>query len=273
MSNPPLPTVFVPHGGGPWPHMKLDFLPADEGDALLAHMRSVSDLGGAVPEAVLVISAHFEAPVATVTTGASPDLLFDYYNFPPEAYRYRWPAPGSPELARRVRGLLEGAGLATAEDPDRGFDHGTFIPLMAAWPQVEVPVVQLSLLSSMDPAAHLRMGRALAPLRDEGVYIVGSGNSFHNLRALFGERAAALVTASVAFDDWLAEAVTSPEAERNDRLAQWSTAPSARACHPREEHLLPLMVVAGAAGADPGRVQWSGTMAGFRISAHQFGGV
>ena len=267
-----MPTAFVPHGGGPWPLLSLPgLMPDDEGVRLKAYMESIAELAGATPRALLVVSAHWEADVPTVNTGARPGMLYDYYNFPPAAYELQWPAPGDPELAGEVRHLLEGAGFRTAADADRGYDHGTFIPLLAAYPEADVPVVQLSLQADLDPAAHLAMGRALAPLRDQGVYILGSGNSFHNLRALFRERNAENVAHSHRFDAWLEEAVALPEAERDARLASWAKAPSAQPSHPREEHLIPLMVAAGAAGEDAGRVAWRGDMAGFRISAHHFG--
>ncbi|MEM9070480.1 MAG: class III extradiol ring-cleavage dioxygenase, partial [Myxococcota bacterium] len=195
----------------------------------------------------------------------------DYGGFPQEAYELQWPAPGHPAVATEVRQRLERAGFATDEDAERGFDHGVFIPLLAAFPAPAVPVVQLSLKRGLDPAEHLSIGRALAPLRDDGVFIVGSGNSFHNLRAFFRERTSAMKAHSEAFDAWLASAIAAPADQRAERLTGWAQAPSARASHPREEHLLPLMVVAGAAEADLGTVAWSGTQAGFRISAHHFG--
>ena len=170
-----------------------------------------------------------------------------------------------------MRSLLERAGFSAALDTERGLDHGTFIPLLAAYPEADVPVVQLSLITSLDPVEHISMGRALAPLRDHGVFIVGSGNSFHNLRALFREKTPEMYEHSQAFDAWLAQTVILPEAERTEQLVNWAAAPSARPAHPREEHLIPLMVVAGAAGSDLGRVAWTGEMAGFRISAHHFG--
>src|SRR3954463_1035165 len=241
-----MPVVFLPHGGGPWPFVDLPFGSKSELDALARYLRSVSALPKTPPKAVLVISAHWEEPVPTVMTGEHPPMLYDYYGFPPESYEIQWPAPGNPELAARVRHLLEGGGFQTASDPARGFDHGTFVPLKLAYPEADVPVVQLSLKRGLDPREHLAMGRALAPLRDEGVFIVGSGMTFHNLRA-FGPQAAPVAE---AFDAWLRETATLPEPERNRGLVAWASAPSARLAHPREEHLLPLMVVAGAAGDD-----------------------
>lgn len=262
-----LPVAFIPHGGGPWPFVELG-LDRAEVASLSTYLRDLAGLAGPSPSAVLVISAHWEEDVPTVMSGATPPLLYDYYGFPEAAYLLSWPAPGSPALAARVRALLADAGFASAEDPARGFDHGTFVPLKLTWPEARVPVVQLSLMKDLDPARHLALGRALAPLREEGVFIVGSGMSFHNLRALRDPRAGAV---SEVFDAWLREAATAEPAERDRQLTAWLTAPAARAAHPREEHLLPLMVIAGAAGADPGRVGYDGTMMGWRLSAFHFG--
>jgi aromatic ring-opening dioxygenase catalytic subunit (LigB family) len=236
-------------------------------DALSAYLRDVPKVAEAA-RALLVVSAHWEQRVPTVTTAESPPLLYDYYGFPPESYRITWPAPGDPAIAARVRALLDGAGFAAAGDPERGFDHGTFVPMKVAYPRAEVPTVQLSLLRGLDPLAHLEIGRALAPLRDEGVFVVGSGMTFHDLRAFFARGSTSV---SERFDAWLRESMTRPAAERDARLVAWEQAPAARGAHPREEHLLPLMVVAGAAGEDRGAVAWAGTMMGHRLSAYHFG--
>jgi aromatic ring-opening dioxygenase catalytic subunit (LigB family) len=195
-------------------------------------------------------------------------LLFDYSGFPKASYELTWPAPGSPKVAARVRELLSAAGISSAEDGARGFDHGTFVPLKLTYPDANVPTVQLSLQAGLDPAVHLAIGRALAPLRDEGVFIVGSGMSYHNMRGFFRGGAG---PASIAFDTWLGEAVEAAPDERDARLRDWARAPSARECHPREEHLLPLMVIAGAAGTDRGRVAHRQVLMGVTVSAHQFG--
>jgi aromatic ring-opening dioxygenase catalytic subunit (LigB family) len=265
-----MPTAFIPHGGGPWPVLPMAAMPVDETHSLAAYMRSIAAAPPHRPRALLVISAHWETPTLTVNTGAAPGMYYDYGGFPDAAYQLKWPAPGDPELAAEVRALLGKAGLRCDEDRQRGYDHGTFVPLMLAYPQADVPVVQLSLRRGLDPAEHLAIGQALAPLREQSVYLLGSGNSFHNLRALFGGDRR-LVSASEQFDGWLANAVVAPPAERTRLLERWADAPMARDCHPREEHLLPLMVVAGAAGQDAGAVTWMGSMGGFRISAHQFG--
>jgi len=262
-----LPVVFLPHGGGPWPFVDLGIGSKAEQAELATYLRSVATVPPSPPRALLVISAHWEEALPTVMTGGKPPLLYDYYGFPPESYEITWPAPGEPALARRVRELLGGAGFESAENAERGFDHGTFVPLKLAYPQAHVPTVQLSLKRGLDPREHLALGRALAPLRDEGVFIVGSGMTFHNLRA-FGPQSS---RAAEAFDGWLRESVTLPQSEREQRLSDWTSAPSARLVHPREEHLLPLMVIAGAAGADRAHVPYNGKILDLRLSAYHFG--
>lgn len=260
-----MPTSFVPHGGGPWPVLPLHGTDPTETRELAAYLRSIGDVPR--PRALLVVSAHWEESQVTVNTGPAPGMLYDYGGFPADAYTLRWPAPGAPDVAEEVRDLLAGSGIDSRTNATRGFDHGTFIPLMLAYPEADVPVVQLSLERGLDPEAHLAMGRALAPLRDRGVQLIGSGNSFHNLRAFFADDPEAVLR-SERFDAWLAETLASPD--RDARLARWDEAPDARFCHPREEHLIPLMVVAGAAD-EPGRVEWTGTTFGKRVSAHHFG--
>jgi len=262
-----LPVVFLPHGGGPWPFVDLRIGSKAEQAELATYLRSVASVPQSPPKAVLVISAHWEEQLPTVMTSAKPPLLFDYYGFPPESYQITWPAPGEPALARRVRELLAGAGFDSAENAERGFDHGTFVPLKLAYPEANVPTLQLSLKRGLDPREHLALGRALAPLREQGVFIVGSGMTFHNLRA-FGPQSS---KAAEAFDDWLRESVPLPQAERDQRLIDWANAPSARLAHPREEHLLPLMVIAGAAGTDRARVPYNGKILDLRLSAYHFG--
>lgn len=263
-----MPTIYLPHGGGPWPFVDLPMFDEAEVGALAAYLRALPGSLATAPRALLVISAHWEAPVATVSTAASPPMLYDYYGFPPESYRITWPAPGDPALAARVRALLDGAGFETAQDGERGFDHGTFVPLKVSWPGAEIPTVQLSLVASLDPALHLALGAALAPLRDEGVLIIGSGMSYHDVRRMMRNEGRA---PSETFDAWLRAAATAEPGERAAQLSAWADAPAARRAHPREEHLLPLMVVAGAAGVDRGRVGYSGTFGDARISAFHYG--
>jgi aromatic ring-opening dioxygenase catalytic subunit (LigB family) len=240
-----MPTYFLSHGGGPWP-----WLTGPIRDGMVQLEESLRNLPGELPEApkaILMISAHWEAPTFTVQTNPNPPMIYDYGGFPEHTYHIRYPAPGSPALAARVVELLAGAGITVAEDASRGYDHGMYAPMAAAWPDAEVPVVQLSIKHGYDPDEHLALGRALAPLRDEGILILGSGLSYHNLR-LMGAGSAA---PSREFDDWLGNAVVgSTPAERTELLRKWEQAPSARVSHPEEDHLIPLMVVVGSSEHD-----------------------
>jgi aromatic ring-opening dioxygenase catalytic subunit (LigB family) len=261
-----MPVAFVPHGGGPWPFVEMG-LPRNEVTALKEYLQSVRTLPADPPRALLVISAHWEEPSPTVMTAEHPPMLYDYYGFPPESYQITWPARGDPALARRVADLLQAAGFTTAFDPQRGFDHGTFVPLKVTYPAADVPTIQLSLKRGLDPAEHLALGRALAPLRDDGIFIVGTGMTFHNLRMFGDPRAGAY---SEAFDEWLRAVMARDPAERATGLTEWSQAPAARIAHPREEHLLPMMVTTGAAGDDPASLAFNGTFMGTRLSAYHF---
>lgn len=267
--SPRMPVIYLPHGGGPWPFVDLGgFVEPQEVRSLSEYLRGVVTELPRRPSALVVVSAHWEAPVPTVMTSPRPPIFYDYYGFPPESYEITWPAPGKPELAARVRQLLDAAGIPSAEDGARGFDHGTFIPLKLTFPDADVPTVQLSLEEGLDPVRHLAIGRALAPLRDDGVLLVGSGMSYHNMRGFRHSQGRA---DSEVFDAWLQRAAAAEPAERDAALERWTSAPVARRVHPREEHLLPLMVMAGAAGTDRGRVTYSGTFGGARISAVHFG--
>jgi aromatic ring-opening dioxygenase catalytic subunit (LigB family) len=226
---------------------------------------------GRTPRAVLMISAHWEEDAFTLTASARPPMIYDYGGFPDYTYQIHYDAPGDPALAEHTRKLIADAGLPAALDPGRGFDHGAFTPLNVMYPKADVPVVQLSLKTGLDPAAHLALGRAIAPLRDQAVLIVGSGLTYHNLRQFFTPRAWG---PSREFDGWLDETVlgSSPET-RAQRLLAWEGAPSARAAHPREEHLLPLMVAVGAAGADTATMPYHENqfLGGITVSNYRFG--
>ena len=230
-----MPAVFVSHGA---PTLAIE--PAEP-----TH-RFLRDLGttiGARPRAIVCVSAHWEARQPSLTGGAAPSTIHDFYGFPEALYRIRYGAPGDPALAARVRDLLGEAVL----DDHRGFDHGAWVPLSLAYPEADVPVLQLSVQSALDAAHHAALGRALAPLRDEGVLILGSGGATHDLRrAMLGGRSDLPVPADVrAFEEWL---VTSIEAGATADLVAWSErAPHAAANHPTPEHFLPLFVPLGAA--------------------------
>ena len=241
MSTITLPTFFISHGGGPWPWM-----PAETGATYDVLAASLQDLVRQLPQrprAILMISGHWEEGVATVMTAPAPGMIYDYGGFPQHTYRIRYPAAGDAELAQRVVHHLHQAGIDVASNARRGFDHGAYVPLAVMFPAADVPVVQLSLRQDYDPAAHIAIGRALAPLRDEGVLIIGSGLSYHNLRQM-GPAAHA---PSLAFDSWLQQALRLPPQQRAAALIAWEQAPAARVAHPREDHLLPLLVAVGAA--------------------------
>ena len=241
-----MPAYFLSHGGGPWP-----WLTGPMRDGMAQLEESLRNLPGELPEApkaILMISAHWEAATFTVQTNPKPPMIYDFGGFPEHTYRIQYPASGSPALAARVVELLTGAGIPVAEDGDRGYDHGMYAAMAPAWPDADVPVVQLSVDERFDPDEHLAVGRALAPLRDEGVLILGSGATFHNF-GLIGRGGTA---PSREFDEWLgATLIDRAPSERTALLRRWDDAPSGRAANPQEDHLIPLMVVVGAAEDDP----------------------
>ncbi len=260
-----LPTYFISHGGGPcfdieWPN----------GNPFARLQTSLAGFSADLavrPRALLVVSAHWEEALPTVTAHARPPLIYDYTGFPAHTYALRYDVPGSPDLAARVRQLLDLAGIRSAENTRRGLDHGVFVPFRVMYPAADIPLVQLSLEAGYDPARHMAIGAALAPLRNEGVLIVGSGMSFHNLDSFFdGEGRDA-----ERFDTWLTHAVTGNPQERAARLQRWLNAPSARAVHPEEDHLAPLFVAAGAAEHERGVRTYSDVVLGKHISGYRFG--
>ncbi|GKS86355.1 dioxygenase [Acidovorax sp. SUPP1855] len=263
----PLPTYFLSHGGGPWPYVP------EMRRTMHTLEQSLQDIPRQIatrPQAVLVVSGHWEDEAFAVMASPRPPMVYDYYGFPPHTYEVRYPAPGAPALAQRIAALIGAAGLPSRLDAERGFDHGTFAPLQVMYPAADVPVIQVSLQRDLDPAQHLALGRALAPLRHEGVLIVGSGLSYHNLRR-FGEAGRA---PSVAFDQWLQDALVHADpADRPARLMGWESAPAARIAHPREDHLIPLMVAAGAAEAERADCVYheEGVYGGVTASSFRFG--
>lgn len=235
-----LPTYFISHGGGPWPwlpDMRAMFAPLE---ASLAAMPTELP---EPPKAILMISGHWEADSYRVMSSPNPPMVYDYYNFPPHTYEITYPAPGHPDLAKRTAELISAAGLPTEMDSEQGFDHGTFTPLAIMYPEADMPLFQVSLRHGYDPAEHMALGRALAPLRDEGVLIIGSGLSYHNLR-LMGPEAR---VPSEGFDAWLTDALAQPATKRSELIQNWEKAPYARTCHAEEDHFAPLFVALGAA--------------------------
>jgi len=223
------------------------------------------------PRAILVISAHWETPVPTVNAVARNETIHDFAGFPAELYALTYPAPGDPELAERVAGLLAEAGLPVAVDTRRGLDHGAWVPLMLAWPEADIPVVQLSVQSYLGPGHHLGLGRALAPLTSEGVLIIGSGSFTHDLSNWRGHAGQAEPEWVTQFADWFDKALT--EGRTCDLLAYRNLAPNAARNHPTEEHLLPLFVALGAAGpgARADHLHASSTYGVLRMDAYAFG--
>ncbi|GAQ83165.1 4,5-DOPA dioxygenase extradiol [Klebsormidium nitens] len=203
-----------------------------------------------VPKAILAVSAHWTTSEPSVTLTNAPETIHDFYGFPAVLYEQRYPVPGAPELARRTASLLRAAGLPVREDKKRGLDHGAWVPLKLMYPEAQIPVVQLSVMPDKDAAFHFRLGQALAPLKEEGVLVMGSGGVVHNLGEVFGRTPAAKGDGNWArdFADWLDLALM--EKRFSDVCSYLEKAPHARRAHPSPEHFLPLHVALGAAGED-----------------------
>ncbi|RYY15366.1 MAG: dioxygenase [Alphaproteobacteria bacterium] len=257
------PALFIPHGGGPCFFMDD---PHGVWTGMATFLRGLPGSLPRTPKAILIISGHWETEGFAFTGAHTPRLIYDYFNFPPHTYQLRYDAPGAPLMAQRAAELLTQAGIAAQVDPARGLDHGVFVPLKVAFPEATIPVVEMSVDRSLDPALALAAGRALAPLRDENILIVGSGMSFHNMRGYGDPRSTA---PSEAFDGWLTATIAEPSA-RDDALVRWADAPGARFAHPEAEHLLPLMVIAGAAGSAPGEKVFAEHVLETAISGFRF---
>ena len=259
------PVVFLPHGGGPMP------LLGDPAHQSLIQFLQTLMSRYTKPDAIVLISGHWETAVPSVTADPHPSLLFDYYGFPPETYRYSYPAPGQPQLAQQVSSLIKAGGFDCKLVNDRGFDHGMFVPMMLLYPEADIPCIQLSLINGLNAAQHIRLGECLAPLRAQNIMIIGSGMSFHNMQALFAGEQPQYRAASDQFDEWLVTTLSDPHLSRvnqQEALEHWDVAPSARFCHPREEHLLPLHVCFGAAkgGAEHAEVLFNETLMGHKVA-------
>ena len=244
LNIPSSPVLYLSHGGGP-----LHLLGDKGHQSLVNFFKKVTPTLG-MPTAILVISAHWEEDKPTITSGAFPSLIYDYYGFPKESYEIKYPAPGSPELANKIFNLLGCAGIEAKLDPQRGFDHGLFVPLKLMYPNANIPCVQLSLVNSLRAEEHIQIGRALVVLRKENVLIIGSGFSFHNIKEFFSPSTPENQAKNMAFEKWLIDTCSSnqySEDMRKQKLINWGSAPAARYCHPREEHLLPLHVCYGVA--------------------------
>ncbi len=245
------PVLYLPHGGGPLP-----LLGDDNHQSMVDFLSKIAaELGK--PKSIVMISAHWEEQQATITSARQPEIIYDYSGFPAESYQIQYPAPGDQKLASHVQQLIHNAGLEARLDGQRGFDHGMFVPLKLMYPEADIPCVQLSLLTSLDPARHIALGKAIASLRQDNVLIIGSGMSFHNMREFFTPSADSDHQAN-EFDHWLRQTCALADisaAEREQRLIDWKHAPTAPFCHPREEHLLPLHVCFGVAAAETPRAE------------------
>ena len=265
-ANKPLPTYFISHGGGPWlwvPKMRETFANLEK-----SLLDMVSDWNEP-PKAIMMVSGHWEGDEVEVMATPKPPMVYDYYNFPKETYEVVYAAEGSPKFANRALELLQSAGIQAKLNSDRGYDHGVFVPMAAMYPDAEMPLFQLSILKSYDPVAHFEIGRALSALRNEGVMIIGSGLSYHNLKHLGPEAA----EPSATFDAWLNEVMQLPPAVRKTRLEDWTSAPFARMCHPEEDHLVPLFVALGAAESETATNIYheADLMGGITASGFRFG--
>lgn len=261
-----LPSYFISHGGGPWPwipQMRAMFA------TLEASLKQLVVDHGEKPKAILMISGHWEEDNVAIMGSAKPPMLYDYFGFPPETYSITYDAPGAPDVAARASDLLAEAGIKANVDTQRGFDHGTYSVMEVMYPAADMPLLQVSMLKSYDPADHIAIGRALAPLRKEGVMIVGSGLSFHNLRLMQGGGK----LPSAQFDAWLYDAMMAEPETRKQAIIDWETAPAARICHQEEDHLVPLFVALGAAENDTAtRIYHDVSEAmGITVSNYRFG--
>jgi len=255
---PSLPTLFLAHGS---PMLALEG--GDWGAAVSGFARRM-----AVPRAVLVCSAHWEAPGPfRLTAAARPGVMHDFGGFPEALYALDYPAPGAPELAAEAAGLLQGAGLEAALDPQRPLDHGAWVPLRYLYPEADVPVIQLSLPRPRTPELLLAAGRALAPLRRQGVLILGSGGIVHNLRRLDWEGAAEPRPWAQAFDDWVRQRLMAGD---EAGLTGWPQAPGAEESVPTPEHLDPLFVALGAAGGPPRPLFDGWQLGSLSLASYQF---
>lgn len=261
-----MPAYFISHGGGPWPWV------SDLRKLFVNLEQSLTQMVAGFPvqpKAILMISAHWETESVEVMASEKPLMLYDYHGFPQHTYEVVYAAPGDPAIARRVVQLLSNNDIEATPNLNQGYDHGSFAPMAIMYPQADMPLLQLSILHSYDPAAHIAIGEALAPLRDEGVVIVGSGLSFHNLRRMGPDAK----DPSAAFDQWLKQSLDLPQKERANAIKEWESAPYARVCHPQEDHLVPLFVALGAAQSDHSTRIYHDTdlIGGVSASSYRFG--
>ena len=254
--------IFLSHGGGPLPLM---------GEPTHKELISfLSNLSSELikPRAIILISAHWESSNAAITASEKPALIYDYSGFPPETYQVQYAAPGHSALAKKVEEAFNSNHIE-ASLVDRGFDHGMFVPLKLVYPEADIPCIQVSLVKGLNSKLHIDIGKSLASILDDDILVVGSGFSFHNMQAFFSDRNETILSKNRAFEFWLQDTMSNRdlnEQERERRLINWPEAPSARFCHPREEHLLPLHVCYGIKQM-PTNKAVSLQVAGFQVSS------
>jgi len=258
---PSISALFLPHGGGPLP-----LLNDPRHHTLINHLREITKTFSK-PKKILIISAHWEESKPTLLKNPQPSLYFDYYGFPKESYKFKYPAPLDVQLTEKIEQRFKEDGIDYQIDQKRNYDHGVFVPLMLMYPEADIPLTQLSLLSSLEPQSHIKIGQSLAPLLEEekDLLIVGSGMSYHNLSSF---SSAFSTQDSEKFHEYLKDACCNEsysQEERLELLKNWATAPRARQCHPREEHLLPLLVVAGITQGRPGSIAFEDQLFGSKI--------
>ena len=256
--------LFLPHGGGPLP------LLGDKGHLEMISFLQKIPASIPTPSAIAMISAHWETEEVTITSGNNPELIYDYSGFPSEAYEVTYPAAGNPSLAKKIQNLLQDNGINAHLNDQRGFDHGMFVPLKLMYPDAQIPCIQISLVKGLDAATHIKIGKALSSLNQENLLFVGSGLSFHNMQEFMKPSANSVDEQNEAFESWLIDTCTNPqlaETEREQRLRSWSEAPSARYCHPREEHLIPLHVCYGMAQSEA-KLVFDGKVMNKKVSAY-----
>ncbi len=239
------PTFFLSHGGGPWPYMTGEF--REYFHQLEVSLKQIPATLPSQPEAIVMFTSHWQGPDFMISSGRTPGMEYDYSGLPEHTYHIRYGAPGHPELAKEIQGMLADAGITATCDAQRGFDHGCFSLLAILYPDATIPIVQISLRADYDVAAHWQLGQALSSLRQRPILLIGSGLSYHNLRA-FNEQGR---QSSKAFDKWLTETIIEHHpTQRKQALFDWTSAPAARQAHPFEDHLLPLISIVGASESD-----------------------
>lgn len=236
--------IYLSHGGGPLPIL------GDPSHKSMVSFMEKLPLELNKPDAIIVISAHWEESIPHIIGSKNPGLIYDYYGFPKEAYEIKYPAKGNEELAEKIYSSLEKNGIKSKIDFNSGFDHGSYIPLKLMYPKADIPMLQVSLLSGLDPLKHISLGKAIANVIQGNVLMIGSGFSFHNMRAFRFDNSNEIDIANNEFQEWLIDVCTNKnytQTKRENMLVNWEKAPNARYCHPREEHLMPLHVCLGAA--------------------------